>query len=105
MGRAMRLAAASSLGLGMGFGVALVPALAQEGSRTEMELAGPVTNMSGTCPDLQFSIATQQVRTDINTEFDDGACDGIVNGLGVEVEGTVNSDGVLLATEVDLQVD
>ncbi|NLE84907.1 MAG: hypothetical protein GX607_00770 [Myxococcales bacterium] len=107
MGRRMRLVAASSLGLGFGFGVALVPAVAQQekAPQGEMEVTGPVTNLSGTCPSLQFTIATQQVTTDANTEFDDGTCDAIVNGLAVEVEGMVGSDGVLAAEEVDLKVD
>lgn len=99
MGRKMQLVAAGAFGVSVGLG-ALV-AVAQEG---EMELTGPVTNLSGTCPELQFTIANQQVTTHSQTEFDDGTCEDIVNGLGVEVEGTVGSDGVLVASEVDLEV-
>lgn len=67
-----------------------------------MEVTGTVSELSGTCPELKFSIGDQKVSTDAATRFDDGTCDDVANGKRVEVEG-VERDGILYARDVELK--
>jgi hypothetical protein len=71
--------------------------------RGEIEVTGVIEAISGTCPDLELVVAGQRVATDVATEFDDGDCGDLRDGLEVEVEGSVREDGVIQASEVDLR--
>jgi hypothetical protein len=75
----------------------------QEGKIEKIEIKGPVTEVSGTCPSLTFKIGQQTVRTRAATEFDDGTCADVQSGRLVEVEGTPDKDGAILAREVELE--
>jgi hypothetical protein len=66
------------------------------------ELEGRVSNVSGTCPALSFTVSATTVRTNGVTRFKDGPCVQIANGVRVEVEGSRQPDGSILATEVEL---
>jgi hypothetical protein len=67
------------------------------------EVKGAVSNLSGTCPALSFTVrATTSVRTNAATRFEDGPCTRIANGARVEVEGRRQADGSILATEVEI---
>lgn len=66
------------------------------------ELKGAVSNLSGTCPSLTFTLQRTTVRTNNATAFKHGPCTRIVNGMRLEVEGRRQSDGSLLATEVEI---
>jgi hypothetical protein len=68
----------------------------------DIEVLGAVQGLSGTCPNLRFSVGGQPVSTDDGTDFDDGECSDLKNGTHVEVEGEHGTDGVLLADDVDL---
>lgn len=102
MGKTAMLAMAGIVGLGFGmYGEAL--AHDHDGKmREKMEVTGPVTNLSGTCPNLKFTVATQQVATKDSTHFDDVECGEITNGLAVSAKGKVK-DGVLMAYEVEAE--
>ncbi|MGH9220190.1 MAG: DUF5666 domain-containing protein [Vicinamibacterales bacterium] len=65
------------------------------------ELEGSVSNLSGTCPALTFSVRATTVRTNGVTRFTDGPCSRIANGVRLEVEGRRQPDGAILATEVE----
>jgi hypothetical protein len=67
-------------------------------------LVGSVEELSGDCPNLRFRVAGQVVATNGGTDFDDGDCVDVKDGSRVEVEGHVGDDGVLVATDVDLDV-
>ncbi|HVK63205.1 MAG TPA: DUF5666 domain-containing protein [Polyangium sp.] len=69
----------------------------------EVELAGVATNVSGTCPSLEFTVAGHRVATHAGTEFDDGLCADLRNGRRIELEGFVQRNGVLLVREIDLR--
>lgn len=69
----------------------------------EVEITGPVAKLSGTCPSLQFTVGNQQIVTNAGTDFDDGTCADVRNGRRIEVEGTLGTDGKLVAREVDLK--
>lgn len=78
-----------------------VPEASAETSK--MEVKGPVTEVSGSCPSLQFKVGKQTISTHDKTDFDDGNCPEIANGRVVEVEGKIGAQGNLEAREVDLK--
>ena len=67
----------------------------------EFESVGTVVDVRGTCPAVVFSVNGSTVATDTETDFDDLECSDILDGLRVEVEGVTQSDGRVLATEVE----
>jgi hypothetical protein len=64
------------------------------------ELKGLVSNLTGTCPTLTFTVAGTKVVTNSATKFDD-PCQQIANGRRVEVKGTRQTDGSIVATKVE----
>jgi len=64
------------------------------------ELKGLVSNLTGTCPALTFTVSGTRVVTNSATKFDD-PCQQIANGRRVEVEGTRLTDGSIVATKVE----
>jgi uncharacterized protein DUF5666 len=66
------------------------------------ELAGIVSNKSGNCPTLTFTVQGSTVTTDGNTKFEDGQCSRLGNGTKVAVEGTRLANNTVLAREVEL---
>lgn len=69
----------------------------------ELEITGTVANLAGACPELRFTLGAQPVLSDARTEFDDGACPEVRDGERVKVEGIVGADGILVATELELE--
>ena len=70
----------------------------------DVELTGTVSNLTGTCPTLTFTMNGTTVRTNSATDFD-VTCGQIANGTRIEVEGARQFDGSLLATEVERDDD
>ena len=66
------------------------------------EITGMVSLLSGTCPAMSFTVGTRRVTTAAATRFKGGACAALKNGKRVEVKGTPQSDGTLLATVVEI---
>jgi uncharacterized protein DUF5666 len=66
------------------------------------ELEGTVSNKTGNCPTLTFTVQGSTVTTDGNTKFEDGQCSQIANATKVEVEGTRQSNNTVLAKKVEL---
>ena len=75
-----------------------------DNDNVEDELTGTVSNLTGTCPTLTFTMNGTTVRTNSATDFD-VACGQIANGTRIEVEGTRQFDGSLLAAEVERDDD
>ena len=63
----------------------------------EVEVTGFVTDVFSA---FEFTVGTQVVRTDADTEFVDGTADDIVPGQKLEAEGSLES-GILFAWEVE----
>jgi len=63
----------------------------------EIEVTGFVTDVVSV---FEFTVGTQVVRTDANTEFIDGTADDIVLGQKLEAEGSLEN-GILFADEVE----
>src|SRR5690606_40950244 len=68
----------------------------------DSEIEGTVTNVSGSCPTLTFSVGGLAVSTNAQTRFDDGTCSDVTDGRRVEVEGVLRQ-GKLIADEVELK--
>jgi hypothetical protein len=74
----------------------------------EIELKGTVAGLPGAtvCPTLTFTINTTPVttvKTNAATVFDDVTCATLANGAVVEVEGTTQADGSILATKIEAE--
>jgi len=54
------------------------------------------------CPAITFTINGVSVTTGGSTDFDDGPCSGGQNGIKVEVKGSRQPDGSVVAREVEL---
>jgi hypothetical protein len=57
---------------------------------------GVVSNLSGSCVTLTFTVQSTTVKTNGATKFEDGPCTRIAKGTRVEVEGTRQADGTIL---------
>lgn len=68
-----------------------------------LSIEGTIAGLTGICPVLNFAILDQLVRTDGGTTFTGGSCSSLENGREVDVEGTVQGDGALLASLVRRQ--
>jgi len=63
---------------------------------------GLVSGLSGTCPDLTFTVNGTTIVANASTIFEDGSCSTVQNGTRVEIKGTRQSNGSVLATKVDI---
>ena len=71
----------------------------------DLEIEGAIAAFTGPtgCPVSTFTIGTTTIRTSATTVFDDVTCATLVNGNRVEVHGTRQTDGSILATKVELE--
>jgi hypothetical protein len=72
--------------------------VAQQG---EASISGGVEWVQGSCPNLRFSVNAQQIQTTSSTDYEDGDCGAVRQGVRVIVKGIIGTDGVLRAHEVD----
>ena len=66
----------------------------------EMDLKGVVAGLAGTCPTRSFTVAGTPIKTSAATRFSGVSCATLANGVRVEIEGTRQGDGSVLATKV-----
>jgi len=52
------------------------------------------------CPAISFTVRGTQISTTSSTRFDDITCAGVQNGVVVEVRGTRQTNGSIVATRV-----
>lgn len=67
----------------------------------EAELEGALSALSGTCPSISFTVSKSPVMTNASTQFRDAACSALKNNDKVEVKGTKQANGVVLASRVE----
>jgi hypothetical protein len=67
-----------------------------------IELEGTIASLSGSCPTVSFSLRGRQVVTTPQTRFSDGNCRDLRNGVEVEVDGDLYTDGTVRATRIEL---
>jgi hypothetical protein len=68
----------------------------------EGEVSGVVSGLSGSCPAITFMIKTTKVTANNATTYDHTSCSAIKNDLKVDVEGTKQADGSIVASHVSL---
>jgi hypothetical protein len=83
-------------------GTATVTAQQRTDSSHRTELRGAVSGLGGACPDLTFTVKGNAVVTSSATIVEDGPCSAIQNGTKVEIKGTRQANGSVLATKVDI---
>ena len=66
------------------------------------ETEGLVSGLSGTCPNITFTIKGIAVKANNTTRFDDGTCAQVKNNVKVEVHGPRQSDGSIQATRIEI---
>ena len=71
-------------------------------SSDRIEVKGAIANLSGACPDLTFTVNGFQAVTNASTRFEDAPCSGVQTGTKVEVKGTRQANGSILAQKVDV---
>jgi translation elongation factor EF-Tu-like GTPase len=67
-----------------------------------VELQGTVSLLAGTCPAVTFTVQSTKVSSGTVTVFDHITCGTLKNGSKVEVKGSKQADGSVLATTVAL---
>jgi hypothetical protein len=73
----------------------------QEGRRPDrVTLNGTVSNLTGSCPSVTFTVDDRRVYSDASTRFKED-CSAVADGGRVKVEGEESADGRVYATEVD----
>ena len=73
----------------------------KDAAGSSVDLEGLVVGNSGRCPALTFWVDKTRVTTDRQTTFDDTTCDGLANGDDVEIEGTRQPNGSVLASKIE----
>ena len=66
-----------------------------------VEFASQITALRGDCPAVTFEASGTTVMTSTATEFDGLSCLDLRDGLSVEVEGSQQPDGSIVAAEVE----
>lgn len=77
----------------------------EESDPTVADIEGAISGLPSplTCPAMTFMVGTTKVTTTATTTFDDVTCTALTNGAIVEVDGTKQADGSILATKVELE--
>ena len=78
------------------------PAPAPPPSSEKVHVEGTVSGLSGQCPALSFTVSGVAIVTNESTDFEKGSCKHVEHSRSVEVKGTRQSSGVVLATEVQI---
>jgi hypothetical protein len=70
----------------------------------EFEIEGSLGGLQGSCPSVRFGVNGFSITTSASTTFEDGGCSSLKNGARVNVKGTKQSDGTVVATRVKGEV-
>jgi len=71
----------------------------------EVELKGTISLLTPSCPSITFMVSSTKVATNAATLFDDTACAALRDGDAVEVKGTRQADGTVLASRIEDEDD
>jgi hypothetical protein len=69
---------------------------------SEFEIQGPIGGPGGTCPSIHFKVNGVSIATNASTVFET-ACTALKAGTKVDVNGTRQADGSVVATRVKKQ--
>jgi Domain of unknown function (DUF5666)/Viral BACON domain len=68
----------------------------------KVHVEGTVSGVSGQCPALSFTVRGVAIVTNGSTDFKKGSCKHVEHSRSVEVTGTRQTSGIVLATEVEI---
>jgi len=68
----------------------------------KVHVEGTVSGVSGQCPALSFTVSGVPIVTNGSTDFKKGNCRQVEHSRSVEVTGTRQTSGIVLATEVQI---
>lgn len=91
------------VGVAVNGNAATITSIVRESETDMPEADGLIAGVIGTCPALSFTVGTTKVTTNAQTVFMDGTCAGALNGTEVEVRGTTQPDGSLVALIVEIE--
>ena len=74
-----------------------------DGLQERIRLRSTVRLVEGACPDISFAVDGAAVTTNQATQFGGGACANLTTGADVEVGGTRQGNGTVLATQLQLR--
>jgi hypothetical protein len=74
----------------------------QEGRSRHVSLNGSISNVTGTCPSVTFTLQEQVVFTDESTRFKD-SCTALADGTRVKVEADQTTSGQVHAAVVEVR--
>jgi hypothetical protein len=66
----------------------------------QVELNGSASGVTGTCPAVTFTLSSTTVTTNASTKFDGVACTALATAGRLEVKGSKQTNGSVLATKV-----
>jgi hypothetical protein len=66
------------------------------------EIKGVVSGLTGTCPDITFTVNNVSVKATSATRYEDGTCARVRNTIRLEVHGQRQANGSLQATRIEL---
>lgn len=72
-----------------------------EDDEDEDEFKGTVSALSGTCPNITFTLNGTTVKANNATRFEDGSCARMRNNARVEVHGRRQTDGSIQADRIE----
>ena len=67
---------------------------------TQVSVSGKVSNLTGRCPAISFTIGSDVVTADSSTVYSGGHCSDVKNGVTVDVDGLRQTSGVITATSI-----
>ena len=68
-----------------------------------LQFSGTGSCLRGTCRVVSFTVGGRLVQTDSGTEFRQGNCTHLSNGMDIGVTGTLTTGGAVYATQVQLK--
>ncbi|MBP1634645.1 MAG: hypothetical protein H6Q10_1219 [Acidobacteria bacterium] len=74
-----------------------------EPDQDRLRLRDRIRDVTGTCPNLGFTVAGIRVATNASTQFSGGTCADVRAGAGVEVVGVRAQNGEVLAQQVQVR--
>lgn len=72
---------------------------------TTVRIEGVVSTVTGACPAVTFVVGLHSVVTNAATKFDEGLCAQLIPLAAVEVRAVRQTDGTLLAKDVEFEDD
>jgi hypothetical protein len=75
----------------------------RERRASDEEVGGDVSGLSGTCPNITFTVNGRTVKANSATRYEDGSCTDVANAIEVEAKGQRQADNSILATRIEIE--